>query len=67
MMNLIAGDYMQELEPLLETSFVNFPGLNCRCPNLSCQWKRCVPDCVPSVYDRYEIDFSQSYDDGDDN
>lgn len=55
-----------ELEPLLEISFMNFPGLNCRVPNTGCQWQRCVPNCTPSVYDRYEIDYSQSYDDGDD-
>jgi hypothetical protein len=56
---------LPEIEPLLETSFTNFPGLNCRCPNLSCQWERCVPDCVPSVYDRFEIDYSEYMDESD--
>ena len=57
---------LPELEPLVEVPFANFPGLNCRVPNLSCRWEKCVPNCTPSVYDRYEIDYSQSYDDGDD-
>jgi hypothetical protein len=57
---------MAEIEPLIEAPFTNFPGLNCRCPNPSCQWQRCVPDCKPTIYDRGDVDLSRSYDDGDD-
>jgi hypothetical protein len=50
---------LPELESLIEVPFANYPGLNCRVPNPSCQWQRCVPDCIPTVYDKIDVDYSE--------